>query len=664
MSYSAPMNSGDTGSLPRGLTALILVFSQCALTAPAHAADWLPVSPEELAMRSEPKAPAAAAVYLYRQVDRDDREPDVVEYLRIKILTEEGRKFADVEIPYLKDSQSVRDIEARTIRTDGSIVNFSGTIYDKPILKTKGLKLVAKTFTLPSVEVGSIIEYRYRHRLASGYVFDSRWVLSKDLYTRHAKFSLRPSPYYALTWSWPRGLPDNTQAPKSDHGVIRLETYDIPAFVSEEHMPPEDVLKYRVDFVYSWGSDAETNPEKFWKKYSKDLYSGIDDFVDRRKPMEEALAQIVAPGDGAEEKLRKIYARTQELRNTSYDRQKSEQEIRREKQRDANTVADVWKHGYGDSTELTWLFLALARTAGFEADPLLLATRDDYFFDYRFMNAGQLNSYAVLVKLDGKEVFLDPGTAFTPFGLLPWEETSVQGLKLDNKGGSWIKTPLPDASESRIERRADFKLSMSGTLEGKVTVRYTGLEALWRRLQERNEDDTDRKEFLENDLEGDIPTGIEVKLSNEPAWKSADPALVAEYDVKVPGWAAATGRRALLPVGLFSAGEKHTFEHAVRVHPIYFSFPYQHADFVTVELPAGIKVSSSPAPRGSNLGVMDYMMVSETGGGSLHLNRKITINLTLADAKSYNAMRGFFQTVRTGDEEQVVLQSGEPPKRP
>ena len=40
----------------------------------ARAADWLPVTSEDLQMTREPKAPGAAAIYLYTQVDRDDTE--------------------------------------------------------------------------------------------------------------------------------------------------------------------------------------------------------------------------------------------------------------------------------------------------------------------------------------------------------------------------------------------------------------------------------------------------------------------------------------------------------------------------------------------------------------------------------------------------------------
>ena len=74
-------------------------------------------------MTEEPAAPGAATIILYRQVERDDRiEPRHEDnYLRIKILTEEGRKYADVEIPYRKRVGDIRNIHARTIKRDGTI---------------------------------------------------------------------------------------------------------------------------------------------------------------------------------------------------------------------------------------------------------------------------------------------------------------------------------------------------------------------------------------------------------------------------------------------------------------------------------------------------------------------------------------------------------------
>jgi Domain of Unknown Function with PDB structure (DUF3857) len=178
-----------------------------------------PVSPQELKMTAEPQAPGAPAVILYRQVDRDDSGHTAHEfnYARVKILKEEGRKYADIEIPFFKENgNNLVNVHGRPIRPDGSIVDFAGKIFEKTIAKAKGLKYLAKTFTLPDVQVGGIIEYYYTYDFSERYVYDSHWILSHELFTKHAKFSLKPyrSPYinFSLHWSW-QGLPPGTAPP-------------------------------------------------------------------------------------------------------------------------------------------------------------------------------------------------------------------------------------------------------------------------------------------------------------------------------------------------------------------------------------------------------------------------------------------------------------------
>jgi len=641
--------------------AAVLVFFAGA--PPVQADDWLPISPDELKMTAEPLAPGAPAILLYRQVDRDDNGPTETSYARIKILTEEGRSFADVEIPFDKATENVRAIEARTIHADGSIVNFNGTVYEKPIIQARGVKLLAKIFTMPDVQVGSIIEYRYKQSFESGYVFNSHWILSQELFTKNAKFSLNPYRQIGMHYSWPAGLPPDTAAPKEEHGRIRLDTRNVPAFVTEEYMPPENELKFRVDFIYSADTfgDSEKDPKVFWKKYGKRANGFVNDFVDKRRAMTEAVAQITAPGDSPEVKLRKIYERVQRLRNISFERKKSEQEQERENLKTAKNAEDVWKRGYGDGNQMAWLFLALVRAAGIQADPVIVSTRDVHFFNPGLMNPNDINSNVVLVTLDGKEMYMDPGVPLAPFGTLPWSETAVAGLRLDKEGGTWITTPLPDPKESRIERKARLKLTSSGTLEGKLTVTYTGQEALWRRLEEHGEDDTDRKQFLENQVKADIPCGTEVELSNRPDWDSASQAMIAEYDLTVPGWAAAAGQRTLLPVGLFGAQDKRSFQHMARTHPMYFSFPHQSADDVNIELPANLQVGSMPKPRDVNHKGVIYSISTEGKNGSLLVNREVTINMTVVATKYYPTIQDFFQTVRAGDEEQVILLAAKNP---
>ena len=620
--------------------------------------EWQPISQDELKMTSEPKAPGAPAIILFRQVDRDDSNPHTpheYNYVREKILTEEGRKYGDVDIPLIKGQWDIVNIRARTIRPDGSIANFDGKVYEKEIVKARGLKYLAKTFTLSDVQPGSIIEYHYMIDFAENYVFNSNWVLSNDLFIRNAKYTLKPYNEWALQWTWPNGLPEGAKPPVNENKSIHMEARDIPAFQVEDDMPPEAAMKFRVDFIYS-EEGFEKEPDKFWKKQGKKMNDAAEGFVNKRKAMEQAVAEIVSPGDSPEAKLRKIYARVQKIRNTSYEVEKTEQEQKRAKEKEINNVEDLWKRGYGNGYELTWLFLGLARAAGMDASAVRIATRDDHFFTPNVMRARDLNTNVVLVKVNGKDVYFDPGVAFAPFGLLPWSETGTTGLKLDKDGGTWVTTPTPEPSESQIVRKADLNLTSEGALEGKLTVTFTGLEAQRRRLQERNEDEAHRKKLLEDYVKEVIPAGIEVELTSKPDWASSSPSMAAEFSLKVPGWASGAGKRALLPVGLFSGPEKHMCEHSTRVHPLYFQYLFEKTDDVHIELPLGWQISSLPQAQNTDAKVMAYTLKVENEKGTLHFERHLRSGLTFLDQKYYPALRNFYQAVRTGDEQQVVLQ--------
>ena len=643
------------------ITAVILAVAAAYRAVSIDADEWQPISPDELKMTSLPEAPGAPAVILYRQVDRDDSNihtPHEYNYVREKILTEEGRKYADAEIPFVKDQNTIVNIRARTIHPDGSVVPFDGKVYEKEIVKGRDFKYLAKTFTFSDVQPGSIIEFHYMVDFAEFYVFDSHWILSDDLFTKAAKFTLKPSNEFGLRWSWPNGLPTGAPPPVQAKGVnalIHMEASNIPAFQIEDDMPPEDGMKFRVDFNYSEGP-VETDTEKFWKREGKKQNDHVESFVGKKKAMEEAVGTIVAASDTPEVKLRKIYARVQKIRNTSYEVVKTAQEQKREKEKGAGNAEDVWKRGYGDGDEITLLFLGLARAAGLEASAARISTRDDHFFVKGIMKARDLHTFVVIVKVNGKDVYFDPGAAFTPYGMLPWAETNSVGLKLDRDGGAWITTELPQSSESQVERKADLKLTQEGSLEGKLTVTYSGLEASSLRVAQRNQDETTRKKLLEDQVRYSVPAAIEVELTNKPDWSTGDSRLVAEFDLKVPGWVSGAGSHALLPVGIFGAQEKRAYEHTTRVHPLYFHYMSQKQDDVTIELPLGWKVSNLPKPGNTDAKLLVYTMKADEKNGTLHIERHLKSDVVMLEPKYYPAVRNFYQAVRTSDEEQIVLQ--------
>ena len=120
----------------------------------------------------------------------------------------------------------------------------------------------------------------------------------------------------------------------------------------------------------------------------------------------------------------------------------------------------------------------------------------------------------------------------------------------------------------------------------------------------------------------------------------------------------AAGHKALVPVGIFDATEKHVFEHAARTNPIYFEYPYQEYDDVSLEIPPAWQVSS--LPQGANLPahIVEYTLKVDNDNGKLYVARRLNVDFLYIEAKYYSSLRAFFETVRKNDEGQIVLQPG------
>src|SRR5438309_3475740 len=118
------------------LLTLLSVVVTAANVSAKNLDDFRNATPEELALKGVDWAPGAPAVILDWVQRNDDVNFQSSEYVRIKILTDDGRKYGDVEIRYLPKLWDLRRVEARVTRPDGSVVPFTGKMYDKTVWKT------------------------------------------------------------------------------------------------------------------------------------------------------------------------------------------------------------------------------------------------------------------------------------------------------------------------------------------------------------------------------------------------------------------------------------------------------------------------------------------------------------------------------------------------
>ncbi|MGC2695208.1 MAG: DUF3857 domain-containing protein, partial [Candidatus Angelobacter sp.] len=590
----------------------------------------------------------------------DDKEQTEFYYHRIKILNEKGNRHADVEIA-MPPGGSVTALKARTIHPDGKIIEFSGKPFEKTLIKGRGIKVLAKTFTMPDVTVGSIIEYKYK----IGWPFiitDNYWTIQHELYT--VKESFRMDPYAGRLLGFEDGfqvaviyshMPPNIK-PTLKAGRYLLELDNMPAFESEGYMPPEEDFKPQVRFFYV-GSEGQT-PDKFWETAGQRWNYEVDHFIGNRKEISQAAAAAIGNETDPDKKLRLLYARAQQVRNLTYERERTEAEQKKESIKSDQNVGDVLSRGIGYRDDITRLMVALARAAGFDASIVKVSDRRDRFFDKALLSKRQLSTEIAVISQGGHDIYLDPGTRFCPYGYLRWIRTSAAGLKLDKKGGTFVTAPAAPYDKAVTRRLADMTLDTDGNLKGEITVNFEGGEALEHRLDGLDTDEAGKKKSLEDELQNWLPTGAIIKLSKVEGWESSDGPLAASFDVEMPGYASSVGKRLLVPSYLFQAKQLDAFKEAARKFPVYFPYAFAEADRVNIKLPVGYQLENAPPAQNASLSYAGYQNVVQFDGKELVTQRILQVNGIFFRLDLYPEVKDFFSKVRAGDEQQAVLTGG------
>jgi hypothetical protein len=628
--------------------------------------DWLPITPEDLAMKDSPSNPGAKAMILYRSIDRDDQMGSQHEYVRIKIFTEDGKSYADVSIPPFDREFKISGVQGRTIHPDGSIVPFSGQVFEKVVERSKDYKISAKSFTMPDVTPGSIIEYRYtRYWEAINpatriyyYFPQSEWEISGPLFQKAAHFTFKPANPELFSYRMQATrLPEGAKfTPDKLRGTVNLELANIPPFESEPYMPPDSEVEMRVLFFYSTDLRLPEGDE-YWKQNGKKWANGAEGFMDKKGVLSGAVASVTLPSDSPEVKLHKLYDFVQSFQNLSFEREKSAKESQALNIREVNNVADVIANKYGYRSQLNRTFVALARSAGFEATLVKITERDEAILHREWPSFSQLGPEIAMVKLNGKNLFLDPGSLYCPFGILPWQDTGVTGLVLAKTIPTWITTPIPDPQDASMNRVAKMTLGDDGSLSGDVELTFSGLYAYQRRFRAHDEDDTERKKLMEEFLQRWIAIKGDIEFLGVNDWKASNAPLIAKYKVTLPGYASQAGRRVLLPATLFAGSYRNPFPATKRTNPIFMEYLFDDKDDVTITVPKAWQVESLPKQLNDRNPVAEMSTSYTNQNGELHFTREFLFKSIGLEQKYYGALRAYFQTVQAGANEQAVLKT-------
>jgi transglutaminase-like putative cysteine protease len=644
----------------RRLAVLLSLFAFAPLSSPGKAvASWKPVTAQELKITAAEIGDAEAdAAILFREGTLDDDETDGTSlrlYIRIKIFNDRGRRYADIQLPYKVELGKITDVEARTIRPDGTPVEVGGRdIFDKLVFKNSNGTHRAKVFSMPAVEPGSIIEYRYRQTYPQGFRY-FLLELQSDLFIKQLHYRINP---LFISKSDVRWVTFNVQEEKRFQpvwdGSFNVKAENITPFKREPMMPPELTVKMWAWLYYS--NELETKPDKYWREYAERMNARALAEVNPTKTIRRIVETITTANDKPEEKINRIYSYVQgEIQNIGpRDEREAEPDrppVSPSPFKKNATADDTIKRRYGTPREINRLFIAMLKAAGFDARVVELTTRDDNFFQKSFADSFQFNSeVTAVVAGDGSLKFYDPGTQYCPFGSLAWEKEAVTGLLYGKKDSRFVETSVTEAERNNEEKRLLVKPYADGRVEVQMESKVTGLRALELRSELTGLTREQQRDRVLTSAKDRLPTATinESSVTISDALNTLN-TVDSSYRFSLPQAATATEKRLLLRPALLTRRDENFLPATARVNSLYFHYPWSETERQVIETPDGYEIEPLPDPFDIDIGAARYRVSFTRDGDRIIYERRLLVNAITFTARQYATVKAFFDQALQAD---------------
>ena len=638
---------------------------------------WRPVTPEELQAKAPVVEADADAEALLWEVYVDDQDTGgtlqtvLTHYVKVKIFSERGREaFSKIDIHFgriegLDADIRIRDIAARTTKLDGTVVELKDSdIFEKDIELGPKTSLKAKSFVVPGVEVGAIIEYRWRE-IRGVVTYHQRLYFARDIPVRLVKYHIKPVDHPELGMGGQPFNIVNTPFVKESNGFWITTAANVPSFKPEPLMPPEYSIRPWLLLYYT--KNVKIEPEKYWKQYGRKAFdehkpmTKVSDEV-RRAAHEATLAETAA-----EKKIEKIvhYVRAK-IKDINEDANKFSAEDRKNF-RPNKDAAETLTRGLGTAHDINMAFAAMAAATGMDARIVNLPRRSDVVFPKWFTDDYFMRTECVAINFEGTWKYFDPASRYAPFGMLRWQGEGQPALISDAREPIWTTTPLSPASRSMRKRAATMRLLADGTLEGNVRIEYTGHIGAY--YKEFNDDRSQHQQeaALRSMIKSDVLSSAEISDISVENINDPDKPLVYSFKLSVPGYASRTDKRIFLQPNIFERSTKPLFSESSRRYDIYFQFPYSERDQVAIELPPGFELENPDAPQmvkdSSGIGVNQLTLYIGKDKKSLTYVRNFAFGnggVLAFDKSAYAQLKTLFDAFYKANAHEITLKQSAP----
>lgn len=572
---------------------------------------------------------------------------------RVKIYKQSGLDYATKTVYLSKngsDNERVAELKGYTYNLEGGKV-VREKLKKESIFKeeaSKNSNLVK--FTLPNTREGSVIEYKYK--IISPFFFSiDEYVFQEDIPVKKVEAVLNILDWFKYNqmqrgsrFIRPTIVPENNVSLGEKTNRITYKIDDIPALKKENFVANMDNyrlgMKFEIVSVEIPGRMYEVYA-KSWDDVVRTIYKA-DAFggeLKRSKYYMEDLQNALNGVNDPYAKLATVYnlVKSKVKWNEGYGKYCDK------------GVRNAYKEGTGNSGDINLMLVSMLRSAGINAQPVLISTRSNGI--PLFPTLDGFNYVIASAEIGGNEILLDATDPFAVPNILPQRTINWVGRKIAKDGRSEMigLTPRTKASETTM---VNATLSDTGELEGSCSTRYSGHYAMIGRKQYMSGTEESYLEKLES-RRGEI----EIDDFEISKLKELGQPLGQKYSFyQENALETISGKKYLNPL-LFLRTTENPFKSEKREYAIELGYPRQDRYMVNIDLPEGYVVESLPAPIRVALpeggGSFTYNVTQM--GNKVQLQCNMNLDQPVYAPAYYPILKEFFNQMILKNQEKIVL---------
>lgn len=577
---------------------------------------------------------------------------------RVKILSKKGLEHSNVQVFFRLDGkEQVRDIKAHTIKKNGQVKELS----KKEVFKVDYNEYWgAMQFSIPGVEPGDIIEYKYN--IFSESIFELKpWYFQDELPVRSSRFVVEnniPASYVSIFEGGDAMKRENLK-----DGTSILSLYDMkivlgangvyeanncPAIKDEDSfVTTTENYKSRVRFQLTEHAFRGVKQKVLstWDALAKDLLreTYFGDIFNKKKAGKKLLKVLEPELSGNLSELEKMevifrHLATKMQWNGRYGWTTS------------NHVDDLYEVRTGTAGELNLMLLALLKKIGIKAYPILISTRHHGKTIEKYPLVDQFNHVIVGAEVEGQIYYLDVFSSVQPMGLIPTNSLNYRGWKVDKDKPVWVDIP---AENSRRYYVIEVELNQGYNLVGDVRKRTSHYFAFDNRRK--------YKEFGEEEYKEKILSSPFSKLKIDSLqfekFSSPNKPLNTRFNIEASDLVQSAGGYLYIQPIIYPHFSENPFKAGKRYYPVELPFPWAEQYVINIKIPEGYSIEE--LPESASIVLPDksasYKLAIEELHGKVQLVSTFKIGRTKYLPEEYKSLKMLFDLMLEKMGEQIVL---------